>query len=279
MSYVKPSNVPPAQADVDPHSIKEKTYMRGIYEDYDAQQLELENGNQRPEEDVAVNLGAVLQGVVADKPVDEGEGDIEVMHEDEDRVLDKEQLEPPVDIPLLGLVAGEIAQELDEEEQKKDENPEDAALQAENIEDVPEDDRLDYLANVIHNPQLSEEQTVDKVGTGAEQSVKVLEVLPTETSEYQSPPTDTSLSEVPMDQTPATSTKTTNTSVTQHTVLGAPPIEGRPTGSQRMGFHRERTPDPENFFEIVAATRPVTRLAPVEPPVPPPMQEVLLLYL
>ncbi|RPB21737.1 hypothetical protein L211DRAFT_416329 [Terfezia boudieri ATCC MYA-4762] len=120
-------------------------------------------------------------------------------------------------------------------------------------------------ANAIHNPQLSEEQTV-----------KLLGAPPTETSEYQTPPTDTSLSEVPMDETPATSTRTTNASVTQHAVLRAPPIEGRPTGSQGMGFHGERTPDPEIFFEIVAATRPVTRLAPVVTPVPSPIQEAVV---
>jgi len=144
MSHVKPSNVPLAGAfgqDVDPHSIKEKTYMRGIYEDYHAHQLQCENEKERAEEGIAVNLAAVQQKVAVDKPVDEGEGVIEVLRE----VLDKEQPELGVDNHRLGMVVGE---EPDGGRQQKDElpeNPEDMTLQARGVEGVLEDVRLGDL--------------------------------------------------------------------------------------------------------------------------------------
>lgn len=104
----------------------------------------------------------------------------------------------------------------------------------------------------------------------------------TETSESQTSTTESPLNEVPTGETPATETPTASTSATQYTVLGAPPIEGRPTGSQRMNLHPERTPAPEILFEIVAATRDSAQFAPIVPTprsVPPPIQEVLNLSL
>lgn len=144
MSYVKPSNVPPARVsgqDVDPHSIKESTYMRGIYEDYHTHQLEFENREKGAEEGIAVNLDTVQQGVVVvDKPIDEGGGGgIGVLHRGEDvGALDKEQTGLAVGNPPMGLVVGEIAQELDGERQ-------DVPLQSESTEGVPVDDRLGDL--------------------------------------------------------------------------------------------------------------------------------------
>lgn len=129
MSYVKLANIPPAPASeqgVDPHSVKEKnTYMRDIYKGYHAHDLKLEDGNKGPEEGIAVNSDAI-------------DPNFEVVGEEDLEVPDKEQPEPAVHNLPLGLVAGEIAQELDGEELKNI-NPGGAALEAEGTEDVPED--------------------------------------------------------------------------------------------------------------------------------------------